>query len=235
MKYMVFYKQLLLLIFSLLWVSVCGQDFQTERKTMIVEQLIKRGISSPAVLKAMDVVPRHLFVSTDQRTMAYVDGPLPIGHGQTISQPYMVALMSQTLNLDAGSRVLEIGTGSGYQAAVLAEMDMEVYSIELIPELAEQATKNLELAGFSKVKIRTGDGYKGWPEEAPFDGIILTAAPEQIPQKLIEQLKSGGTMVLPVGAINQVQTLKKLTKTADGVTETDLVKVRFVPMVRGKN
>lgn len=225
---------ILMLIISLTQIRGYSQDIQMKRQTMIEEQLQQRGISSPAVLEAMNIVPRHLFVPEDRQEQAYKDHALPIGHGQTISQPYIVALMSETLGLDPGSKILEIGTGSGYQAAVLAEMGMTVYSIEIVPQLADQARINLKTTGYTSVHVRTGDGYKGWPEEAPFDGIILTAAPGTIPPVLIEQLKPGGVMVLPVGRENQIQTLKKIIKTQDGIKETDLIKVRFVPMVRDK-
>jgi len=201
---------------------------------MIEQQLKKRGISSAPVLKAMEVVPRHLFVPEEYRSMAYDDRPLPIGHDQTISQPYIVALMTETLNLEAGSKILEIGTGSGYQAAILAEMGMKVYSIEIVPELAAQALENLKTSGYTEVNVRTGDGYKGWPEEAPFDGILLTAAPEVVPPLLLNQLKPEGVMVLPVGPEYQVQTLKKIVKHKDGITETTLNKVRFVPMIQNE-
>lgn len=225
-------RYLFLLILTLPHIGCYSQDFQNQRNTMIEQQIKKRGISSPAVLEAMKTVPRHLFVPEAQKELAYEDHALPIGHDQTISQPFIVALMSETLGLKPGSRILEIGTGSGYQAAVLAEMGMEVYSIEIVPELAAQAIENLKESGYQDVIVRTGDGYKGWPEEAPFDGIILTAAPEQIPPVLLDQLKAGGVMVLPVGAENKVQTLKKIIKTKEGIAETSLIQVRFVPMIR---
>lgn len=225
---------LLVLIASLFHKGCYSQDFQKKRYIMIEQQLKKRGISSPTVLEAMENVPRHLFVPEKYRSMAYDDRPLPIGHGQTISQPYIVALMTETLNLGPGSRILEIGTGSGYQAAVLADMGMEVYSIEIVPELAVQAIENLKVSGYTNVNVHIGDGYKGWPEKGPFDGILLTAAPEEIPQALLNQLKPGGIMILPVGAVNQVQTLKKIIKHKDGNTETNLLDVRFVPMIRNE-
>ncbi len=234
MKIQIYVTFTLVLISSLFQNGCYGQDLQKKRFTMIEQQLKKRGISSPAVLEAMEKVPRHLFVPEKYRSMAYDDRPLPIGYEQTISQPYIVALMTETLNLKPGSKILEIGTGSGYQAAVLAHMGLEVYSIEIVPELAVQAIESLKTAGYKNVNVRTGDGYKGWPEKAPFDGVLLTAAPEEIPPALLSQLKPEGVMVIPVGPDNEVQTLKKIVKHEDGITETNLIDVRFVPMVRNE-
>jgi protein-L-isoaspartate(D-aspartate) O-methyltransferase len=173
-------------------------------------------------------VPRHRFVPEGYRGDAYADSPLPIGEGQTISQPYIVALMTSLLELDGDEKVLEIGTGSGYQAAVLARLVREVYSVEILRPLGEQARTTLEELGYENVQVRVGDGYKGWPEKAPFDAIIVTAAPERIPEPLIEQLKVGGRLVIPVG--NFWQNLLVITKTADGVEKRTVLPVRFVPM-----
>jgi protein-L-isoaspartate(D-aspartate) O-methyltransferase len=199
------------------------------RARMVETQIAARGVRDPRVLAAMRKVPRHLFVDPSQREGAYEDHPLPIAASQTISQPYIVALMSELLALKPRSRVLEIGTGSGYQSAVLGELAAEVYSIEIVPDLARAAGEKLRQLGYSNVTVREGDGYRGWPEHAPFDGIIVTAAPERIPQPLIDQLAEGGRMVIPVGGF--FQELKVFTKQADGrVTEKDIIPVRFVPM-----
>ena len=177
----------------------------------------------------MTRVPRHLFVPADSRARAYDDTPLPIGQGQTISQPYIVAYMTEELDLSADHRVLEIGTGSGYQAAVLAELVKQVWSVEIVPELAERARRTLADSGYRNVEIRAGNGYLGWPEHAPFDRIIVTAAPPEIPQALVEQLAVGGRMIVPVGTF--LQELVLLTKNARGVAEKRTIPVRFVPMV----
>jgi len=203
--------------------------FAEERRRMVVEQIERRGVDDPAVLAALSRVPRHLFVPEDVRAGAYADTPLPIGHRQTISQPYIVALMSQLLALKPGDKVLEIGTGSGYQAAVLAELGADVYTIEIVAPLAEQAQRTFRDLGYGAIHARTGDGYQGWPEQAPFDAIIVTAAPPQIPQPLLVQLKTGGRMVLPVG--EAWQDLLVLTKRADGsFDKRTVLPVRFVPM-----
>ena len=181
---------------------------------MVETQIVARGVRNPRVLAAMRDVPRHLFVDAAQRAHAYDDGPLPIGGKQTISQPYIVALMSELLDLPPKEKVLEIGTGSGYQSAVLARVCRDVYSIEIIPELAHQSAERLKKLGFSNVTVREGDGYRGWPEEAPFDGIIVTAAPERIPQPLLDQLAPNGRMVIPVGGF--FQELKVFKKDANG-------------------
>jgi len=215
---------------------------------MTDEQLKSRNIKSEAVLDAMRKVPRHLFVPENQRSASYEDFPLPIGFGQTISQPYIVAYMTEQLEIAAdnpgfeegskpkqgfpeGMKILEIGTGSGYQAAILAYLGCEVYSVELVEELAERAGKILSELKFNNVKVRHGNGYKGWPEEAPFDAIIVTAAPEKIPEKLIEQLKEGGKLILPIGPEGMVQYLKLITKNNGKIAEKELLLVRFVPMV----
>ncbi len=205
---------------------------QQARAVMVREQMAARGIRDPRVLKAMRSVPRHLFVPPSMVPYAYQDTPLPIGHGQTISQPYIVAFMTEALKLRPGDRVLEIGTGSGYQAAVLAHLCRRVYSIEIVEPLGRQAAERLRRLGYSNVRVRIGDGYAGWPEEAPFDAIIVTAAPPEIPQKLVEQLGVGGTLVVPVGT--GVQSLIRLRKTPQGVKRENLLPVRFVPMVKGE-
>jgi protein-L-isoaspartate(D-aspartate) O-methyltransferase len=201
---------------------------------MVQDTIERRGVSDQAVLRAMRAVPRHLFVSESEERYAYGDYPLPIGCGQTISQPYIVALMTELLDLAEGDRVLEIGTGSGYQAAILAELPgVEVYTIEIIPELARTARERLEGLGYENVHCRQGDGYHGWPEHAPFDAIIVTAAPGQPPKPLFGQLAPGGRLVLPVGSARGFQRLWKYVKTADGKVEAfDHGGVAFVPLTR---
>ena len=199
------------------------------RARMVETQIVARGVRDPRVLEAMRKVPRHLFVAPEERAHAYEDHPLPIGGSQTISQPYIVALMTELLGLPPRARVLEIGTGSGYQSAVLSEIGAEVYSIEILPDLAQAAARTLQELGYTNVTVRAGDGYRGWPEHAPFDGIIVTAAPEKIPEPLVEQLAVGGRMVIPVGGF--FQELKVFTRGTDGrVTERAIIPVRFVPM-----
>jgi len=210
--------------------STQADEFADQRQKMVATQIRGRGISDAAVLKAMDAVPRHLFVPPEMRDLAYGDTPLPIGHGQTISQPYIVALMSQLLAVETGRRVLEIGTGSGYQAAVLAEMGALVFSIEIVPELGRQATRVLDTLGFKNIQVKIGDGYKGWPEHAPFDAIIVTCAPTRIPEPLTEQLAEGGRMVIPSGE-KYNQQLLLLTKQKGEIKQEKIVDVRFVPMV----
>ena len=212
--------------------NTVAQDFEKLRKQMVVEQLEKRNIKSKIVLEAMRAVPRHLFVPKDMQNYAYYDSPLPIGWEQTISQPYIVAFMTETLAPVPGMKILEIGTGSGYQAAILSFIGCEVYTIELLPELAERAKKTLEEQKFKNVSVKCGNGYEGWPEEAPFDAIIVTAAPEKIPEKLIEQLKDGGKMIIPVGPLRSVQSLNLITKRGKRITQNELLPVRFVPMVK---
>jgi protein-L-isoaspartate(D-aspartate) O-methyltransferase len=196
---------------------------------MVREQIADRGVRDARVLAAMRKVPRHFFVPQDALPAAYLDQPLPIGHGQTISQPYIVAFMSEALELKPQDRVLEIGTGSGYQAAVLAELAREVYSIEIVEPLGKEAAARLKDLGYERVNLRIGDGYRGWPEAAPFDAIIVTAAPDHVPPALVEQLRKGGRMVLPVGRF--AQDLLRLRRTAKGVVQENLLPVRFVPMV----
>jgi protein-L-isoaspartate(D-aspartate) O-methyltransferase len=205
-----------------------------ERKSMVRDQLKSRGISDERVLAAVTVVPRHMFVPSRVSEYAYADGPLPIGHGQTISQPYIVALMTEVLHVGPTDTVLEIGTGSGYQAAVLAELADQVYTIEIIPELGEWGRSNLERLHYTNVHVKIGDGYKGWPEHAPFDRIILTAAPPEIPQALIDQLEAGGRLIAPVGG-SGAQDLIVLEKTKEGTTRRHVADVRFVPMVHGED
>jgi protein-L-isoaspartate(D-aspartate) O-methyltransferase len=200
-----------------------------ERMAMVAQQIAARGVTNAAVLAAMRAVPRHLFVPASYRADAYADQPLPIGLGQTISQPYIVAAMTEALEIGPGARVLEIGTGSGYQAAVLAALGAQVYSIEIIPELAERAATTLRQLCYTNVQVRCGDGYQGWPEAAPFDGIIVTCAPEQVPRPLQEQLAEGGRLVIPVGA-RYVQTLVRLRKHGTRLDREDLMDVLFVPM-----
>jgi len=202
---------------------------------MVREQIERRGVTDKAVLQSMRRAPRHLFVPERFVGAAYADRPLPIGYGQTISQPYIVAAMTEELELEAGDKVLEVGTGSGYQAAVLAEITDEVYSIEIIGKLAERAEKDLALAGYDEVEIRHGDGFFGWEEHAPFDAIIVTAAPSSIPPPLLKQLKPEGRMLIPVGSSFGAQRLLLVRKDEDGDTSTkSLMPVRFVPFTREK-
>lgn len=203
-------------------------EYAFAREQMVFQQIVSRGVSDKLVLTAMRKVQRHKFVPENMIPYAYEDRPLPIGEDQTISQPYIVALMTELLGLKGGEKVLEIGTGSGYQAAILAEIAGEVYTIEIIESLAKSAEQRLQEMGYKNITVKYGDGYQGWKEHAPFDGIIVTAAPDHIPQPLVEQLKVGGRMVIPVGDL--FQELKLLTKTADGMKEKNVIPVRFVPM-----
>ncbi len=202
--------------------------FAAARHEMVDFQISRRGVSDRCVIEAMRTVPRHRFVPEHERPRAYDDGPLPIGHGQTISQPYIVALMSELVRPDRSKKVLEVGTGSGYQAAILAECAGEVYSIEIIPELGREAEQRLRELGYRNVRVRIGDGFDGWPEEAPFDGIVVTAAPEEIPRPLLEQLRVGGRLVIPVGEADQQ--LVVVTRTESGYARESVLPVRFVPM-----
>lgn len=202
---------------------------------MVEDQIKSREVDDPLVLEAMAVVPRHRFVPDGYQRYAYNDHPLPIGHGQTISQPYIVALMTEALDVEPGDKVLEIGTGSGYQAAVLAEMGLEVYTIEIISELADTAEVALREAGYD-VATRVADGYFGWPEAAPFDGIVVTAAPDHVPQPLVDQLAPGGSMVIPVGPIGAVQTLWSFTLGTGGELQAESMGwVSFVPFTRAQD
>jgi protein-L-isoaspartate(D-aspartate) O-methyltransferase len=207
-----------------------GSGFAELRAAMVSQQLQARGIRDKRVLEAMGKVPREEFVPAAQRPYAYEDGPLPIGEGQTISQPYIVALMTELLKIAEGEKVLEIGTGSGYQAAILAELTPEVYTIEILPKLAERAERTLRRLGYDSVKVKTGDGYQGWAEHAPFDAIIVTCAPESVPEPLREQLKEGGRMVIPVGPQWTYQTLYLLQKRGGKLESEAVETVRFVPM-----
>ena len=209
-------------------VSCSPQGWTDLRERMVLQQIEPRGVKDPAVLAAMRAVPRHQFVPEDYREAAYNDSPLPIGESQTISQPYIVALMSELLEVKAGDKVLEIGTGSGYQAAVLAEMGVEVFTVEIRQGLCERAAAILSELGYRNAHVRCGDGYGGWPEEAPFAGIIVTAAPERIPEPLVNQLGPGARMVIPLGDF--YQQLMVIKKTDDGVEERSVIPVRFVPM-----
>lgn len=205
---------------------------QAERDRMVNEQIIPRGIKDSAVLAAMRRIPRHRFVPTFYSALAYSDSPLPIGHGQTISQPFVVALMSDALALQGAKKVLEIGTGSGYQAAVLAEIVPHVFTIEIVELLATEATQTLAELGYRNIHTRVGDGYQGWPEEAPFDAIIVTASSEHVPQPLLDQLTVGGRLILPVGkAFQEFQELALYRRTQDGYEHTRLTLVRFVPLI----
>jgi protein-L-isoaspartate(D-aspartate) O-methyltransferase len=206
-------------------------EWAAVRAAMVSRQIEARGVKDRLVLDALRRVPRHLFVPTRVEAESYEDRALPIGHGQTISQPYIVAAMTELASLKGGEKVLEIGTGSGYQAAVLAEIAGSVYSIEIVPELAQEARTRLKRLGYDRVKVRTGDGWAGWPEEAPFDAIIVTAAPETVPPPLVEQLKTGGRLVIPVGP-REDQKLQRLVKTATGLKKESVFPVRFVPFLR---
>jgi protein-L-isoaspartate(D-aspartate) O-methyltransferase len=203
-------------------------DFKAMREKMVETQIKGRGVKNPRVLSALLKVERHRFVSEENLNSAYSDQPLPIGEGQTISQPYIVALMTELLDLKGDEKVLEIGTGSGYQAAILAELSKEVYTIEIIESLASMSKKRLLELGYQNIQVKAGDGYLGWPEFAPFDAIIVTAAPDHIPKPLIEQLKEGGRMVVPVGT--HTQELKKIVKRSGKIETTDVIPVLFVPM-----
>lgn len=205
-------------------------DFASQRQHMVDLQLQARDIDDPKVLEVMANVPRHEFVPDDLRARAYADSPLPIGHGQTISQPYIVAFMSQKLAPRPQDRVLEIGTGSGYQAAVLAGLVKHVYTIEIVEPLARRAAETLGRLGYDNVTVKAGDGYRGWKEHAPFDAVIVTCAPDHIPQPLIEQLAEGGRMIIPVGERFGVQELHLLRKTEGKVKREAVLPVRFVPM-----
>jgi len=201
------------------------------RERMVREQIVARGVRAPRVLAALRAVPRHEFVPAEHRSSAYTDEPLPIGEGQTISQPYVVAAMTEALALQGDERVLEIGTGSGYQAAILGELAREVYTIEIVKPLADSAKARLERLGHRNVRVRHGDGWQGWRSAAPFDAILVTAAPEEIPQALVDQLAVGGRMVLPVGD-SEHQELLLLVREATGIRRERLMDVRFVPMTR---
>jgi protein-L-isoaspartate(D-aspartate) O-methyltransferase len=225
------------LLFAAIATTGCGQqtptsaEFAAQRQRMVEQQLKARDIKDERVLAAMTKVPREEFVPADARPSAYEDGPLPIGYDQTISQPFVVAFMTEQLRPKPSDRVLEIGSGSGYQAAILGELVAEVYTIEIVEPLAKTAEATLQRLGYNNVHIKAGDGYKGWPEEAPFDAIIVTCAPEKVPQPLVDQLKDGGRMVIPVGE-RFAQQLYLLEKKNGQLKESVTLPVRFVPMLR---
>jgi protein-L-isoaspartate(D-aspartate) O-methyltransferase len=227
------------LLFAAIATTGCGQhaltiaDFAAQRQRMVDQQLKGRGIQDKRVLAAMAKVAREEFIPVDARADAYEDGPLPIGYDQTISQPYIVAFMTEQLRPKSSDRVLEIGSGSGYQAAVLAELVADVYTIDIVEPLAKTAEATLQRLGYKNVHVKVGDGYKGWPEEAPFDAIIVTCAPEKVPQPLVDQLKDGGRMVVPVGE-RFAQQLYLLEKKNGQLKESATLPVRFVPMLRSK-
>ena len=208
--------------------TTADDAYREARLRMVRDQIERRGVREPRVLEAMRTVPRHLFVPEALRSRAYEDNPLPIGEGQTISQPYIVAFMTEAVRPGAGDRILEVGTGSGYQAAVLASVVSRVVSVEILPELASSSRARLLDLGYRNVTVRQGDGFRGWPEQAPFDGIVVTAAPGSVPQPLVEQLRVGGRLVIPVG--DAEQQLIRVTRTETGVERETLLPVRFVPM-----
>jgi protein-L-isoaspartate(D-aspartate) O-methyltransferase len=215
------------------YASSSSQDekiYAERRRQMVETQMRARDIKDARVLAAMEKVPRHRFVRPSDVDYAYADSPISIGSGQTISQPYIVAFMTQALAVKPTDKVLEIGTGSGYQAAVLGQLVREVYTIEIVPELAERSGNLLKDLGYGNVHVRSGDGYLGWPEQAPFDAVIVTAAPDHVPQPLVDQLKIGGRLVVPVGRGDQ--DLLVLTRTPEGMREDDRLPVRFVPLTR---
>ena len=230
MKTPIFILSFILLFF---YPSIEQDKYQQKRQQMVSQHIAPRGISDELTLEAMRSVERHRMVPESMREHAYEDRPLPIGNGQTISQPFIVAFMTQAINPGPDMKVLEIGTGSGYQAAVLAEIVDEVYTIETVEALAESAKKKLNEMGYDNIHFRVGDGYHGWEEHAPFDAIIVTAAPESIPPKLVEQLKIGGKMVIPVGPTSSTQQLQLVEKKKNGKIKTEnLFPVRFVPFTR---
>lgn len=210
-----------------MWPAV-AQDYGLQRRAMVDEQIRQRGIREREVLKAMEQVPRHLFVPESVRPKAYDDEALPIGPGRAIYQPYVVALMTSLLELDKGDKVLEVGTGTGYHAAILSRIAREVYSIEIDSTAASQASKRLSGLGYPNVFVRHGDGYQGWPDKGPFDAILLSVAPPRVPKPLIDQLRVGGKMVVPVGGF--FQDLLVITKTADGLEKRTVIPVRVAPM-----
>ena len=225
-----------ILAVSLLTVALpaWSSEFQLNRRMMVETQIRARGVADKSTLAALGNVPRHQFVAKDLEALAYADRPLPIGYGQTISQPYIVAYMTEKLDLKPDHRILEIGTGSGYQAAVLASIVAEVYTIEIIGELAAQARERFQEMGYQNINLRQGDGYRGWEEAQPFDGIIVTAAAAHIPPPLIEQLKDGGKMIIPVGPSWGVQKLLLVTKEKGKTRTRSLLPVRFVPFTRNR-
>lgn len=226
-----------ILTFCLLFsvsISYAQEDYRSLRQTMVYTQLKARDIYQKATLDAMLKVPRHIFVPDNVKPYAYTDGPLSIGEGQTISQPYIVAFMTQALKLKKDSRVLEVGTGSGYQAAVLGEIVDTVFTIEIVEPLGKRALKTLQKLGYSNVVVRIGDGYHGWEEKAPFDAIMVTAGAEKVPEPLLQQLKDGGKMIIPVGPHRGIRQLVLLEKRGDKIKRRNLMAVRFVPFTRNK-
>lgn len=225
-------------LFTLLLVPVllaADDRFEQQRERMVEQQIVNRGIEHGPTIEAMRTVPRHLFVPEAQKRNAYNDSPLPIGHGQTISQPYIVAYMTEVIQPEPDYRVLEIGAGSGYHAAVISKTVEEVYTIEIIPELGETARERLERLGFDNVEVKIADGYYGWEEYAPFDAIVVTAAAEHIPPPLVEQLKDGGKMIIPVGSPFFTQQLTLVEKRGEDITTRNLMPVRFVPFRRAED
>jgi len=227
-----------IIICSLFLFATTGSFAQTDdihksqREQMVTNQIQLRGMDHKSTLNAMGVVPRHLFVPENLQDNAYDDRPLPIGHGQTISQPYIVAYMTSIINPKPDFKILEIGTGSGYQAAVLSEIVDSVFTMEIVPELYQSASARISELGFDNIKVKFGDGYYGWPEHGPYDAIVVTAAAEFIPPPLLEQLKEGGKMIIPVGSPFMVQSLILVNKKKDRITTTNLMSVRFVPFTR---
>jgi protein-L-isoaspartate(D-aspartate) O-methyltransferase len=207
-----------------------ADPYRAARERMVDAQIAARCVADARVLTAMRAVPRHRFVDASLADQAYEDHPLPIGHGQTISQPYIVAYMVEQLQLRPGARVLEVGTGCGYQAAVLAELAREVYTIEIVEPLARCAAETLAELGYENVRVRHGDGYHGWPERAPFDGIVVAAAAPYVPPALVDQLAPGGRLIIPVGRLDQE--IRLITRSAEGIVQERLIQVRFVPLVR---
>ena len=228
-----YFSFLLLLIFCTISNGAPRKNlFSALRDKMLTTQIIARGIKDSSVIEAMRKVPRHLFVPEKMRGSAYDDRPLPIGEGQTISQPYIVAFMSEVLDLSSRDRVLEIGTGSGYQAAILAEIVRQVYTIEIRPGLGETARERLKEMGYRNIFVKIGDGYKGWPEKAPFNAVIVTCAPEKIPRPLIDQLTEGGRLIIPVGEERGIQELILLRKEKGMIIKKAVMSVVFVPMIK---
>ena len=224
----------MIFIFGWLLPFMPQQDYSKSREAMVKTQMEARGIKDPATLAAMGKVPRHAFVPQNQAADAYADHPLPIGYGQTISQPYIVAYMTEIVNPKAGHTVLEVGTGSGYQAAVLAEIVKKVYTIEIIEQLGKEAGARLKSLNYKNIEVKTADGYHGWKEHAPFDAIVVTAAAEYIPTALKEQLKDGGHMIIPVGSPYMTQQLMLIEKTGDKFRTSSKMPVRFVPFKRSQ-
>ena len=221
----------------LLWITILNlfpfqQKEDSMRQKMVQEQIINRGITDENVIDAMLTVPRHYFVPQIHKSKAYFDCPLPIGYNQTISQPYIVAFMTEKLQLHPDDKVLEIGTGSGYQAAILSQIVDSVFTIEIINELATISHQKLKTAGYANVYFKAGDGYNGWPEHAPFNAIIVTAAPDQVPQPLLDQLAEGGRLIIPVGPTHNIQHLKIYKKEKGKIKQKNLLAVRFVPFIR---